>query len=138
MSSIPKPTILTLHSAVGKLTDPEDIVTYLIRHFVTNPGKNLTVLDNESLSMRELAYAYGNTPSQMAGASQEQIQSALVRYFPGQAISVEVYVSDPEQYLYTLTVEVSVVFQDGRVPVIQSGKIIVTKDNEFKINFNPS
>jgi len=138
MSSIPKPTILTLHASVGKITDPEDIVAYLIRHFVTNPGKNTTVLDEECLSMRTLSYSYGHTPAQMAGASQEQIQSALKRYFPGQNITVEVYVSDPEQYLYTLTIEVMIVFIDGRSPVIQSGKIIVTKDNEFKINFNPS
>lgn len=132
------PIVPTLNSAVGIISEPQEIVAYLIQMFVTNPGGVVTYMDAQMVSMRELSYAYGNVPATMAGASREQLEAAVRRIYPGQGISVEVTPRDINGYLYALSIDVSVQFNDARRPIIVSGLVSVTEDNQFIINFKAS
>lgn len=129
------PIIPTLHAVVGVISNPQEVIAYLVRHFVTNPGGTSSTVEEETLSIQKLASYYGNDKNTMAGAAQEQLSTAISRFYPGQGINVDVVPTDIDGYRYGLTIDIGVTFNDERKPILVSGIIKITNENEFIINF---
>lgn len=63
------------------LTDPTDVIAYLIRFFLTNPGRVSDFFDKQQLSFREVLATH-TSPAQVANACEQVLTEAIDRHYP--------------------------------------------------------
>ena len=124
--------IPTLHSGpVSVISNPADIVAYLIRHSLKNPGFTSSFIENDLISFRKLEAEYTDKLNLIA-IYQQQLQSVILRNLPTEALNVNVDWEDVDGFNYKLSIDVS--DQTGTT-ILVSGKVVITKDN-INITFN--
>lgn len=127
------PKIPTLHSGpVGIVDTPADIVAYLIRHSLKNPGFTSSLIEGDLLSFRKLEAEYPNRDDLVQYYS-DKLEVIINKNLPGGNYTVEITTEDkPNSNDYSMSI--AVLDGDG-LHIIKQGKIVVQKD-DIIINFD--
>ena len=137
----PIPCIPTLHAGAGVITDPADIVAYVIRHILSQSGKTSMVYEDYRVSFRTLESEYGANTEELREILQRKIDTVLRRYFPNGDIRVEV-LSKASDTGSTYNLEIKISLQNGdesqlilsdAFVTIQDGNVLTIKFSGAKI-----
>lgn len=133
---MPTPVIPTLQNGVGIIKKKENILAYLLRHTTACPGSTSATYEDELLSLRKLTAQYGHEPDQLAGTFAVYLKQIIQRFYDDASVTVECNAVLESATTYTLNVKVLVILPDGsEEPAISHGKIYITDNREFKIDF---
>lgn len=124
--------IPTLHSGPTQvLKNKDDIVAYIIRHSLMNPGFTSSFIEGRLISFRKLEAEYETDREGLAEAYSSKLKIAFQNLFPDDNISVTVDTYDIDDAKYGLTINVT---DTSAVPLVVSGKIEVS-DGDIDIEF---
>ncbi len=123
----------TLHSGpVSILKNDQDIIAYLIRHSLKNPGFISSFLNHKMISFRDLESRYGKDKNRLADAYEQALAESLTNLFPDKNYIPEVETEDIDGFHYALYVNVK---DTNGITILVSGKIDVYND-KIDISFN--
>jgi len=122
MSVIP-----TLHPSSSELlTDKQDIIAYIVRWSLTNPGHTSSFVEDELVSFRKLEAEYGSDKEALAKRFTSKLNGVINNYYPDQKMSVEVTATDIDDIKYKLSI--SVTDSDGSY-ILDRGIVEVTNNS---------
>ena len=134
MSKKLKPCILTLDPAAGIITNPQDIVAYIVRQFFGTPGRFSDIWKYELISFREIKSKFNGDINVICKQSEIALQKVLTTLLPTDNIEVECTLSHYEDIRYTLVINITTINKLGiKEPVLTTANVYVEND-EFKIN----
>lgn len=127
-----EPVIPTLHSGTSELLeDKQDIIAYIVRFALTNPGRTSSYVENDLVSFRKLEAKYGTDRSALASAFSSRLNTVINNYYPDQGLSIEVSASEASTTKYKLTISIS--DDDGQL-ILDKG-IVSVNDDSLIVNF---
>ena len=127
------PKIPTLHSGpVTVISNTADIVAYLIRHSLKNPGFTSSFIENDLVSFRKLEAEHVDKIDLVA-TYQQQLQTIILRNLPNESLNVMVNWEDVDGFNYKLAIDVT---DSTGATILVSGKVTISK-NKIDIIFNP-
>lgn len=127
------PSIPTLTLGPSQiLTNPQDIILYILRSVFLNPGDTSSMIENEIISFRKLEATYGKNGHELATKLSSELNTVFGRYFSGTGIVADVTYTSLGDGKYALGIEVRDEF--GNLKLIR-GKVDVIDINELVLNF---
>lgn len=132
------PIIPTLHASAGILTDPSDIVAYVIRHVLAQAKKTSVHLDKFKVSFRKLEAEYGSNTEELRTALSRHLDNVLYRYFPNGSVRVTVTSSSTDvDGVYSLEIKASSYSEKtpGGSLILTDAKVSIKDGNVFNIVF---
>lgn len=127
-----EPVIPTLHSGTSELLeDKQDIIAYIVRFALTNPGRTSSYVENDLVSFRKLEAKYGTDRSALAAAFSSRLNTVINNYYPDQGLSIEISASEVSTTKYKLTISIS--DSDGQL-ILDRG-IVSVNDDSLIVNF---
>ena len=116
------PIIPTLDRASNRvLSDPADVIAYLVKFFFTNPGNISEPFANLQVSFRKLNATFGSNAKQMVDQTTIQLQTVINRYYPDGRFLVNVTALNETTPNYTL--RVGIVDRNGTPVMVASTTI---------------
>lgn len=95
------------------LTDPTDIVPYIIRHYASVPKSTTHMWTNEVVSLRDTITQFQNTPDSLRRQIVNDLTEVFNRIFQNSGTNVSVDIEDIENNTaYNIIIEVTV-FQNN-------------------------
>ena len=125
-------TIPTLHNGPVQFAEtPQDIVAYLIRHSLKNPGFTSSIIEDQLVSFRKLEAKFVNRDD-LIEAYMTKLQEVIDKNLPGAGVNVSIdWESKEGTNDYTLIITVTA----NDMVILSYNKILVTK-NDIIINFD--
>lgn len=126
------PCVPTL-GATTLLTDPSQILAYVIRQFCTTPQHISTLYYQNVISLGDLISRSGNDANAVAGPAQTALMQVLNAIFGSGAASVSTEINQLTDASYSLVLVVQVVYQGqvyGVTPTVQvtNGVLVLQND----------
>lgn len=90
------PCIPTLHKGYGILTDPSDIVAYLVRHIFAQSSKASIIYGTEIVSFRDIESRYNGNIDEMVSYLNSCLYDVLNRYFSPGTMGISVSATTPD------------------------------------------
>lgn len=134
--------IPVLSSAMGIVTDRQEITATLMRYILLNPGFISSTHEDEIVSFRVLAGKYGHDRDALCTALTDNISRVLRQYFPNDTVhalfTAEDYdTSEPGDGRYGIKFDITYTTAAGvLVPGISNGQFTVTDDGVININYH--
>lgn len=127
--------IPTLHNGPVSIAETaKDIVAYIVRHSLKNPGFTSSLIENSIVSFRVLEAANPGRDALIESYT-EALSEALRANLPEIKTSVSIdWEAKNGSNDYSLTITVT--GEDG-VTILTHNKVLITKD-DIKINFDPA
>ncbi len=116
---------------VEVLESTSDIVAYIIRHSLKNPGFTSSFIEDELVSFRKLEAEHQNRDN-LVRAYEQKLQDVIARNLPNDSVSVAVEWEDVDGFHYRLSIEVT---DASGQNVLMVGKVTVA-ENDINIEFD--
>lgn len=119
--------IPTLFINQMQIESPQDVIAYLLKFMMTNPGWTSSQIESSLLSIKKFVSKNTENIDVLPGAIQSVLDAAVKRYFPDYNASV----TAAKMSVNTYNLEISVTDQFGAV--VLSSNDFVIEDGEFKL-----
>lgn len=121
--------IPTLFINQMEVTTPEDVVAYLLRFMIMNPGWTSSQIEASLLSMRKFVARHTENIEVLPGAVQNVLDAAIKRHYPDLSASVTSTRLD-EANNYNLHISVT---DSYGTPVLSTDDFMI-EDGQFVLN----
>ena len=136
MSSSTTPTnIIPTLDTQSILTNPKDIIGYILRYYFTAPKSVSNSTYNYMISFADTSSQYQGVATNLVTQVTRDLNTVLNRFFPAGATSVNVSSSDNGDGSYNLTVQVSTVV-NGKSYALGSD-VSVTSTGILNLKWHP-
>lgn len=131
----------TLHLSVPFISNPSDILAYVVRHYFETPSNIYeSFLEFEYTFSKQLA-KYQHTPEQLQEVVSRDLQEYLGQIFDLTTLSIDVQINyvkrhntDKYKDFYELIINLSVTYENITYNITPN--ITIDKDFNFEINFS--
>lgn len=129
-----KPIIPVLMSDIQQLSQPVDIIKYILQWYTHTP-KNI----NDTFASDEISFRYddatsGHNPELIKEVVRTRLMYILKKYFPTGSLTVEVTTTPVDEVRYNITIDILVIID--KVPYSLSNDYSVDSEGnlEYKLN----
>ena len=122
-----KPFIPVLMSEISKLTDPLDIIKYVLRSYTHLPKNINDTFHDQEISFRWDDADVGHNKEMIKGRVSSSLTEALTRYFPNASIiDVTTNTEDIDDVRYSVIIDIVVIINDRSY--VLSDNFVVNND----------
>jgi hypothetical protein len=119
------------------LSNPTDILGYVIRYYTTAPQSISDTTPHAMISLANDVSRYQNSPDTLVGAVTRSLQSVLQRYFPAPSqVTVDVSTSDNGDGSYDLTILLAVTTNGNNYSL--GANVSVNATGRLQLKFTPN
>ncbi len=126
--------IPVLMSDVSQLTNPVDIIKYVLMYYMNTPKNINDTFNSQEISFRWDDADVGSNKDLLKGRAQSALEGTLRRYFPdAKVVDVTVNTDDLDEVRYSVVIDILVVIGTDSYSI--SNNFEVTKDKFLKYTF---
>jgi hypothetical protein len=132
------PIIPTLDTQ-GILSDPRDIMAYILHYYTTAPKSVSDSTPASMISLLDDISTYQSNANALANAATRSLQAAFANFYPassGNSASVTVETSDNGDDTYNLIIQVSV--RVNTVPYTLGADVSISPTGTLQLKYHPT
>lgn len=131
----PTPIVPTLEG-LGILSDPQDILAYVLRWYVTVPKSISDSTPDHIISIADSTSRYQNNPTRLVEAVRNDLMGVYTRYFGPGSSTIDISVNDHGNGTYDIIIQIAAIVA-GKSHTLGSN-VTVGQDGAITLKFHPS